>query len=148
MYPEYKLIQIVELPKNGNTSPYAVREFARMEYFDFDFRCKNAIKKFMADREMESGEYLIIRDNDRNGDRYVVEAICIFRAKESGYYVDFKYPGEEWIDLVRKAMDDTEVIPINLEIQTMHKMTIPKIGGDEVNDKNPISEMAELTKEE
>ncbi|MBM6854639.1 hypothetical protein H6B11_10800 [Mediterraneibacter glycyrrhizinilyticus] len=147
MYPEYKLIQIVELPRNGETSPYAVREYARMEYFDFDFMCKNAIKKFMVDHSMESGEYLIIRDNEKPGDTYIVEAICVFRVKDSGNYIDFKRPGEEWVDLVRTVMDGSEIIPLIFKIQTMHKMTIPKIGGDNI-ESDPISELREQGIEE
>ncbi|MGI6070692.1 MAG: hypothetical protein ACOYBE_09720 [Blautia sp.] len=130
MYPEFQLIQIVELPKNGDTSPYAVRQFARMEYFNFDFMCKNSLKKFFIEHHMENGEYLIIRENDRLGDKFIIEAICIFRAKESGNFVDFKRPGEKWIELVREVMEEIEIIPIGLRIQTMQKMSIPKIGAE------------------
>lgn len=135
MYKEYKLIQIVELPRNGDTCPYVVRQFAKMEYFDFDFMCKNSIKKFLINHNMNDGEYLIIRENGHSMDRYTPEAICIFRAKETGNFVDFKRPGEEWIELVRNVMDDIETIPINMKIQTMHKMAIPKIGTDKAGSK-------------
>lgn len=132
MYPEYRLIQIVELPKNGDASPYAVRQFARLEYFDFDFMCKNSIKRFFTDHHMNDGEYLIIRNNEHNGDKLIAEAICVFRTKQTGNFVDFKRPGKAWIELVRKVMDDLEVIPISIKIQTMHKMSIPKIGTNEL----------------
>lgn len=61
MYPEYKLIQIVELPENGKNK-YAIQYIAHMEYFDFDFRSKNSIKKFLSEGGYKSGEYLVIVD--------------------------------------------------------------------------------------
>lgn len=140
MYPEYYLIQIVELPKNGDASPYAVRHFARMQYFDFDFMCKNSIKKFFVSHNMNDGEYLIIRDNESEGDLYVTEAVCIYRAKDTGKFVDFKRPGKEWTDLVRKVMEDIEVIPIGLKIQTMHKVSVPSFGESVIEETENPSE--------
>lgn len=127
MYPEYMLIQIIEVPKNGNSSPYAVRYYGRMEYFDFDFMCKNTLKKFFTDNNMTSGEYMIIHDNESNGDKFVVDAVCVYRTKESGNFLDFKLAGQEWIDLVNVTMDKTPVVDIGLKIQTINKVTIPKM---------------------
>ena len=127
MYPEYMLIQIIEVPKNGNSSPYAVRYYGRMEYFDFDFMCKNTLKKFFSDNNMDSGEYLIIHDNEKNGDKYVVDAVCIYRTKDSGNFLEFKLAGQEWINLVNTTMDKTPVVDIGLKIQTINKITIPKM---------------------
>lgn len=127
MYPEFKIIQIVELPPNGDFNPYAVRFFGRMEEFEYDFRCKNTLKGFFADHNMDSGEYIIISDNEHSGSRYNTEAICIYRTKEQGNFLDFKRPGKEWVDLVNKVLEETEVIEIGLKIQTMHKVNIPKI---------------------
>lgn len=127
MYPEYDLIQIIEVPQNGNSSPYAVRHYGRMEYFDFDFMCKNTLKKFFIENNMESGEYLIIHDNEKSGDKFVVDAVCIYRTKDSGNFLDFKLPGKEWINLVCTAMDKTPVVDIGLKIQTINKISIPKM---------------------
>lgn len=127
MYPEYMLIQIIEVPKNGNSSPYAVRYYGRMEYFDFDFMCKNTLKKFFTDNNMSSGEYIIIHDNEINGDKFVVDAVCVYRTKDSGNFLDFKLAGQEWIDLVNTTMDKTPVVDIGLKIQTINKVTIPKM---------------------
>lgn len=127
MYPEYMLVQIIEVPKNGNSSPYAVRYYGRMEYFDFDFMCKNTLKKFFIDNNMESGEYLIIHDNEKNGNKYVVDAVCIYRTKDSGNFLEFKLAGEDWIKLVIDTMDRTPVVNIGMEIQTINKVTIPKM---------------------
>ena len=127
MYPEYMLIQIIEVPKNGNSSPYAVRYYGRMEYFDFDFMCKNTLKKFFTDNNMLSGEYIIIHDNEINGDKFVVDAVCVYRTKDSGNFLDFKLAGQEWIDLVNTTMDKTPVVDIGLKIQTINKVTIPKM---------------------
>lgn len=143
MYPGYHLIQIVELPKNGDLSPYAVRVFARMEYFDFDFRSKYSLKKYFSEHNMSEGEYLIIRYNENSRDAYVAEAICIYRSKENGNFLDFKRPGKVWLDLVRKVMEEIEIIPISFEMQTMNKINIPQIGVSEsvVDEKSP--ELAE-----
>lgn len=127
MYPEYMLVQIIEVPKNGNSSPYAVRYYGRMEYFDFDFMCKNTLKKFFNDNNMDSGEYLIIHDNEKNGDKFVVDAVCVYRTKDSGNFLDFKLAGQEWINLVNTTMDKTPVVDIGLKIQTINKVTIPKM---------------------
>lgn len=127
MYPEYDLIQIIEVPQNGNSSPYAVRHYGRMEYFDFDFMCKNTLKKFFNDNNMESGEYLIIHDNEKTGDKYVVDAVCSYKTKDSGNFLDFKLPGKEWISLVNISMDCTPVIDIGLKIHTTNKISIPKM---------------------
>ena len=127
MYPEYMLIQIIEVPKNGNSSPYAVRYYGRMEYFDFDFMCKNTLKKFFTDNNMSGGEYIIIHDNEINGDKFVVDAVCVYRTKDSGNFLDFKLAGQEWIDLVNTTMDKTPVVDIGLKIQTINKVTIPKM---------------------
>lgn len=127
MYPEYQIIQIVELPSNGDFNPYAVRYYGRMEYFEYDFMCKSTLKKFFADHNMDSGEYIIISDNEHSGSRYNVDAICVYRNKEQGNFLDFKRPGREWINLVNKVLEETEIIEIGLKIQTMHKVTIPKI---------------------
>lgn len=127
MYPEYMLIQIIEVPKNGNSSLYAVRYYGRMEYFDFDFMCKNTLKKFFTDNNMSSGEYIIIHDNEINGDKFVVDAVCVYRTKDSGNFLDFKLAGQEWIDLVNTTMDKTPVVDIGLKIQTINKVTIPKM---------------------
>ena len=127
MYPEYMLIQIIEVPKNGNSSPYAVRYYGRMEYFDFDFMCKNTLKKFFTDNNMSSGEYIIIHDNETNGDKFFVDAVCVYRTKDSGNFLDFKLAGQEWIDLVNTTMDKTPVVDIGLKIQTINKVTIPKM---------------------
>lgn len=127
MYPEYMLIQIIEVPKNGNSSPYAVRYYGRMEYFDFDFMCKNTLKKFFTDNNMTSGEYMVIHDNESNGDKFVVDAVCVYRTKDSGNFLDFKLAGQEWIDLVNTTMDKTPVVDIGLKIQTINKVTIPKM---------------------
>lgn len=127
MYPEYMLVQIVEVPKNGKLSPYAVRYLARMEYFDFDFMCKNTLKKFFTENELDSGEYLIVHDNENNGDKYVTDAVCVYRAKDSGNFLDFKIAGEEWIELVNNVMEQAPIIDIKLDIQTIHKVTVPKM---------------------
>lgn len=127
MYPEYMLVQIIEVPKNGNSSPYAVRYYGRMEYFDFDFMCKNTLKKFFSDNNMESGEYLVIHDNEKNGDKFVVDAVCIYRTKDSGNFLEFKLGGKDWINLVNTTMDSTPVIDMGLDIQTINKVTIPKM---------------------
>lgn len=140
MYPECYLVQIVELPKNGDSSPYAVRVFAKMEYFDFDFKCKFSIKKFLVSHNMNDGEYLIIRVNEHSGGVYVTEAICIYRSKEHGNFMEFKRPGKAWIELVQKVMEDIEIIPIFLEIQTMNKISIPRIGVDESVVKEELRE--------
>lgn len=126
MYPEYKLIQIVEVPKNGNNK-YAIREIAHMDYFEFDFKSKNSIKKFLAANGYESGEYLIITENERNGDQYLILAVCSFRAKEFGNFVDFKIPGDEWKNIVREVMEQLPIIDMRLDIQTTNKVSIPKI---------------------
>ena len=126
MFPEYKIIQIVEVPKNGDNK-YAIRILGRMEYFDFDFMCKNTLKKFFTDNNMSSGEYIIIHDNEINGDKFVVDAVCVYRTKDSGNFLDFKLAGQEWIDLVNATMDKTPVVDIGLKIQTINKVTIPKM---------------------
>ena len=127
MYPEYKLIQIIEVPKNGNSSPYAIRFYGRMEYFDFDFMCKNTLKKFFVDHNMQSGEYLIIHDNEKSGNTYVTDAVCVYKTKDKGNFLDFKLPGKEWIDLVNNTMDEVEVVDMGLKIQTLNKVTVPKM---------------------
>lgn len=127
MYPSYKLIQIVEVPKNGDSSPYAVRFYGRMEYFEFDFMCKSTLKKFFTEHNMQDGEYLIIHDNEHSGDAFVIDAVCIYRAKDSGNFLDFKMAGKEWTDLVNNVMENTEIIDIGLKIKTINKVTIPKM---------------------
>lgn len=127
MYPSYKLIQIVEVSKNGDSSPYAVRFYGRMEYFEFDFMCKSTLKRFFAEHNMKDGEYLIIHDNEYSGDAFVIDAVCIYRTKDSGNFLDFKKAGKEWTDLVNNVMENTEVIHIGLEIKTINKVTIPKM---------------------
>lgn len=127
MYPSYKLIQIVEVPKNGDSSPYAVRFYGRMEYFEFDFMCKSTLKRFFAEHNMQDGEYLIIHDNERSGDVFVIDAVCIYRTKDSGNFLDFKKAGKEWTDLVNNVMENTEEIDIGLKIKTINKVTIPKM---------------------
>lgn len=126
MYPEYQLIQIVETPENGDNK-YAVRFLARMNYFDFDFMCKNTLKKFLRDGDYKSGEYLIISENENLGDRYIVEAVCIYRSKDNGYYIDFKLAGDEWKKLVKEVMEESPFIEPSLKIQTMHKVSVQKI---------------------
>ena len=126
MYPCYQLIQIVELPENGGNK-YAVRFLARIEYFDFDFRCKNALKDFLFKNKYANGEYLIIHDNEESGDIYVTDAVCIYRCKDKGSYVDFKIAGDEWKSLVTEVLEKTPVIEPSLQIQTMHKLSVPKI---------------------
>lgn len=136
MYPSYNLIQIVEVPKNGDLSPYAVRFYGRMEYFEFDFMCKNTLKKFFAKHNMKDGNYLIVHDNERSGDVYVIDAVCIYRTKDSGNFLDFKLPGKEWTDLVNNVMENTEVIDIGLKINTINKVAVPKMmyaTGDEID---------------
>ena len=126
MYPEYKLIQIIEVPQNGKNK-YAIREIAHMDYFEFDFMSKNSIKKFLAAGKYDSGEYLVITENERNGDQYLVLAVCSFRAKEFGNFMDFKIPGEEWKNIIREVMEQLPIIDMSLDIQTMNKVKIPKI---------------------
>lgn len=127
MYPEYKLIQIIEVPRNGKSSPYAVRFYGRMEYFEFDFMCKNTLKKFFTEHDMQDGDYLIIHDNEHSGDAFVIDAVCIYRARENGNFLDFKLPGKEWVDLVNNVMEKTEVVDIGLKIKTSNKVNIPKM---------------------
>ena len=127
MYPEYKLIQIIEVPRNGKSSPYAVRFYGRMEYFEFDFMCKNTLKKFFTEHEMQDGDYLIIHKNEHSGDVFVIDAVCIYRARENGNFLDFKLPGKEWVDLVNNVMEKTEVVDIGLKIKTSNKVNIPKM---------------------
>lgn len=127
MYPSYKLIQIVEVPKNGDSSPYAVRFYGRMEYFEFDFMCKSTLKRFFAEHNMQDGEYLIIHENEHSGDVFVIDVVCIYRTKDSGNYLDFKKAGKEWTDLVNNVMENTEEIDIGLKIKTINKVTIPKM---------------------
>lgn len=127
MYPEYKLIQIIEVPRNGKSSPYAVRFYGRMEYFEFDFMCKNTLKKFFTEHEMQDGDYLIIHDNDHTGDAFIIDAVCIYRSRENGNFLDFKLPGKEWTDLVNNVMEKTEVVDIGLKIKTSNKVNIPKM---------------------
>lgn len=127
MYPEYKLIQIIEVPRNGKSSPYAVRFYGRMEYFEFDFMCKNTLKKFFTEHDMQDGDYLIIHDNEHSGDAFVIDAVCIYRTKENGNFLDFKLPGKEWVDLVNNVMEKTEVVDIGLKIKTSNKVNIPKM---------------------
>lgn len=127
MYPEYKLIQIIEVPRNGKSSPYAVRFYGRMEYFEFDFMCKNTLKKFFTEHEMQDGDYLIIHDNEHTGDAFIIDAVCIYRARENGNFLDFKLPGKEWVDLVNNVMEKTEVVDIGLKIKTSNKVNIPKM---------------------
>lgn len=126
MYPEYKLIQIVELPENGNNK-YAVRQIAHMEYFEFDFCTKNTIKKFLSEGGYDSGEYIVIVDNESSGDRFVTVAVCIYRDKEQGNFLEFKFAGEEWKNLVREVIEQSPVIDMKFDIQTMHKVKVPKI---------------------
>ena len=130
MFPEYKIIQIVEVPKNGDNK-YAIRILGRMEYFDFDFMCKNTLKKFFMDGGFDSGEYIIIRDNESSGDTYLVEAICVYREKEQGNFLDFKLPGEEWKDFVINTLENAPGINVKFDIQTVHKLSIPKICTEE-----------------
>ena len=127
MYPSYKLIQIVEVPTNGNSSPYAVKFYGQMEYFEFDFMCKSTLKKFFAEHNMKDGYYLIVHDNESSGDVYIVDAICIYHTKESGHFLNFKLPGQEWIDLVNNVMEKIEVIDSGLKIHTSNKINIPKM---------------------
>lgn len=127
MYPEYKLIQIIEVPRNGKSSPYAVRFYGRMEYFEFDFMCKNTLKKFFTEHDMQDGDYLIIHDNEHTGDAFIIDAVCIYRARENGNFLDFKLPGKEWVDLVNNVMEKTEVVDIGLKIKTSNKVNIPKM---------------------
>lgn len=127
MYPEYKLIQIIEVPKNGKSSPYAVRFYGRMEYFEFDFMCKNTLKKFFAERDMQDGDYLIIHENDLSGDAFIIDAVCSYRIKENRKFLDFKLPGKEWTDLVNNVMEKTEVVDIGLKIKTSNKINVPKM---------------------
>lgn len=127
MYPEYKLIQIIEVPKNGKSSPYAVSFYGRMEYFEFDFMCKNTLKKFFAEHDMQDGDYLIIHDNDLSGDAFIIDAVCSYRMKEKRNFLDFKLPGKEWTDLVNNVMEKTEVVDIGLKIKTSNKVNIPKM---------------------
>lgn len=127
MYPEYKLIQIIEVPRNGKSSPYAVRFYGRMEYFEFDFMCKNTLKKFFTEHEMQDGDYLIIHNNEHTGDAFIIDAVCIYRARENGNFLDFKLPGKEWVDLVNNVMEKTEFVDIGLKIKTSNKVNIPKM---------------------
>lgn len=126
MYPEYKLIQIVELPENGNNK-YAVRQIAHMEYFEFDFATKNTVKKFLSEGGYDSGEYIVIVDNESSGDKYVTIAVCIYRNKEQGNFLEFKIAGEEWKNFVREVIEQPPVIDVKLDIQTMHKVSVPKV---------------------
>ena len=135
MYPSYKLIQIVEVPQNGESSPYAVKFYGQMEYFEFDFMCKSTLKKFFSKHKMKDGNYLIIHDNESSGDVYVVDAVCIYRTKESGHFLDFKLPGQEWSDLVNNVIDKIEVIDIGLKIHTSNKINIPKIVNESADKK-------------
>lgn len=146
MYPEYKLIQIIEVPRNGKSSPYAVRFYGRMEYFEFDFMCKNTLKKFFTEHDMQDGDYLIIHNNEHSGDVFIIDAVCSYRTKENRKFLDFKLPGKEWTDLVNNVMEKTEVVDIGLKIKTSNKVNIPKMmyasdGKEEaVGDKIDFSE--------
>ena len=51
----------------------------------------------------------------------------MYRTKDSGNFLDFKLAGQEWIDLVNATMDKTPVVDIGLKIQTINKVTIPKM---------------------
>lgn len=55
MYPEYRVIQIIEIPPNGDTTPYAVRYYAQIEYFDFDFMSKSTLKEYLKNHRVQSG---------------------------------------------------------------------------------------------
>lgn len=84
-------------------------------------------KEFLFTNKYDSGEYLIIRDNEEYGDIYVTEAVCIYRCKDKGSYVDFKIAGEEWKNLVKEVLEKSPIIKPSLQIQTMHKLSVPKI---------------------
>nr|DAP64463.1 MAG TPA: hypothetical protein [Caudoviricetes sp.] len=128
MYPEYRVIQIIEIPPNGDTTPYAVRYYAQIEYFDFDFMSKSTLKEYLKNHRVQSGEYIIIHDNENSGARYIVDAICSYEVKENGTYLNIKHPGEKWQQLVNKVLDNPEIVDTKPTIQTMNKLKIPKIG--------------------
>lgn len=89
--------------------------------------CKNTLKKFFTEYNMQDGDYLIIHDNEHAGDVFIIDAVCIYRTKENGNFLDFKLPGKEWIDLVNNVMEKTEVVDIGLKIKTSNKVDIPKM---------------------
>lgn len=89
--------------------------------------CKNTLKKFFTEHEMQDGDYLIIHNNEHSGDVFVIDAVCIYRARENGNFLDFKLPGKEWTDLVNNVMEKTEVVDIGLKIKTSNKVNIPKM---------------------
>ena len=47
--------------------------------------------------------------------------------KDKGSYIDFKIAGDEWKSLVTEVLEKTPVIEPSLQIQTMHKLSVPKI---------------------
>ena len=89
--------------------------------------CKNTLKKFFTEHEMQDGDYLVIHNNEHSGDVFVIDAVCIYRARENGNFLDFKLPGKEWVDLVNNVMEKTEVVDIGLKFKTSNKVNIPKM---------------------
>ena len=118
----YRIVQIIATP--NLKSKYAIRNIGKMAYFNFDFMTKNSLKKFFSEGEYESGEYLVLKMQD---EEYIPEAICIYRDKEQGCFMDFKLPGEEWKALVREVFSEIPEINVKLEMQTMHKVSVPVI---------------------
>lgn len=138
MWTQYDLIQIVEIPKNGDSSSYAVRNLARMEYFEFDFMCKNILKKFFADHNFSSGDYVITHMNENSGDIVVVDAVCIYRVKPQGQFLEFKIPGDEWKNLVKDITEGTPIVKFDMKIDTIKRVHIPKIGFPEGQSEEPV----------
>lgn len=118
----YRVVQIIATP--NLKSKYAIRNIGKMAYFNFDFMTKNSLKKFFSEEKYESGEYLVLKIQE---EEYIPEAICIYRDKEQGFFIDFKLPGEEWKALVREVFSEIPEINVKLEMQTMHKVSVPVI---------------------
>ncbi len=116
------IIQIVELPQNGKNK-YAVRYLGSLEYFDYDFMCKNSLKKFFKESNYDDGKYIILHINENRGQTYIIDSICTYKKGS----VELAQPGESWKKLVAEVLEEYPYIKQGLQISTSNKVDIPKI---------------------
>lgn len=124
---DFMLVQILKVDDNSGANPYAVRYVGGLADFWYDFRTKNSLKKYFEDKNFGSGDYLVIHENEYQGDRYVIDSVVTYRKKSSGNFLEMQKPGKAWVDLVRDAMDEVGDIPLHLEIKNAKKVNVPVV---------------------
>lgn len=121
-YEGCTIIQIVELPQNGNNK-FAVRYIGHLKYFEYDFMCKKSLKKFFNDGCYDDGKYILMHINEELGETYKLDAICDYHKGT----VNFLIPGKVWIGLVNDVLEKYPNINQEMKITTTNKVNIPKI---------------------